>query len=235
MRLENIYPLLSIILVCSTSGCLTDINSKQAQAKSISDSPELEDYNSSFVEYLKKIRQLLAKNKKCYLATIELSDVYKGTIVPAHYPKVIDCIADTTYAANTVNEKSGCARLGYNPNTNQYVGNRTSETVMVSKSCSNGGFEELLKSIGHFGLHGKSTVEVSMLEPLAKPLSNPKIFLLHADNSKVNNWYEENKSKYIKVLTSKEVKNAVGECIDQNCYPNDGDCIKWCKKRGRKK
>ena len=62
-----------------------------------------------------------------------------------------------------------------------------------------------------------------------------RIFLLHADNSKVNNWYEENKSKYIKVLTSKEVKNAVGECIDQNCYPNDGDCIKWCKKRGRKK
>lgn len=189
---------------------------------------ELGELNPNFVSYVKKIEKLLEKNRKCYLASIEISSFYKGEISSSNFPKGVDCIGDVKIGQGTINEKSGCALTFYNPNNDSF----SNPKVMTEKPCDSGGFKTLMPMKAYLGMHGLSSVEAAILEPLSAPLKEPKIHPLFFADSEVKKWFVENSAKYSKILSDADKGKAIQECVKRECGglgSETQNCIKFCK------
>ncbi|MDA9792998.1 hypothetical protein N9B72_00290 [Bacteriovoracaceae bacterium] len=175
----------------------------------------LDGYNKIVKDHIIKIKYFLQKKKKCHVGLIEMYDYFKKANHLGYFPGSILCIADIASREGTIHEKSGCSLTYLDINNGSYKPFKYLGGIPISsKSCLNGGFEELIKLEGEWSISkNKGSVEDVIFERYSnKSLTN--IHLLYSSNTKFKDWYVSLENKFYKthlrkhrILMDKKKKN----------------------------
>lgn len=164
------------------------------------DKKEFAEIDPNYTKYIEKIENFIRKKKVCLFASTTISSSDNIPTPESRYPDKFTCITDIVKDKGTINEKSGCSLVSYNVKTGKYekYASRYHGQAIASKPCMAGGFEELLKMKGNWGLvtmQEPNTVEYQIFERLSDSRII-KVILLDASKDKVLSWFNKTNELY---------------------------------------
>lgn len=168
---------------------------------------------------LQKVADFISKNSSCVFAVAEIprdEKLFKDAYSPA-WRKQLLCVQDLTSKAGTIDETKGCALSWFDSENNNYLPVQTMDsfgradlTLVNGKSCSNGGFAELLKM--KLGVYGASSVLGKLTQPSN---SQSKLAILISTSSDYRKIVEKSIADAEALAKAEEIKNAEKKKADE--------------------
>lgn len=168
--------------------------------------------SSGFAITIEKLSKFVADKGKCELAAVGFH------VTNEQEPETSDilCIADIVQNEGTLNEKSGCAFVLYNADKDRFENpdwsGQLSPHILIidGKSCSSGGFEELIEKgkKQEFGFYSRDITSAFGESRVVQ--SDRRPVLLYSKLDKYRKWFDENLEKFKKTAEQKKAKKEAG-------------------------
>lgn len=163
--------------------------------------------------YINKMRNIVEKNGMCDFAVTPIPYGKQETREEL-FPGSVLCIGDVSYNKGTMNEKNGCAAFYldvFHLTTHgllAYLGpvytNR--KFIVESKTCSNGGFEELMgQKLGPLNDHVSDAFLKAALQvqTVFKPVF---VYEKPSSSNKYKTWFDKGREQYLAEQEMKDKK-----------------------------
>jgi hypothetical protein len=210
--------LLIALLTLSGSGTLAADSKVQYPDSDMKDLPKV------VVERIEKMRAMLSKNWKCFVAIERVPEEFfkmktdrrfESPMEQRWLPHMPVCISNIKYASGTLDEVEGCALVHYDFKTGDnlpYANMKLFPKVpIVSKNCEDGGFDKLmaLRATLSLDLPEDSTVDEELFVSHSKAADQDyRFILIYAENEQYLRWFldarERGKGRTQKLRHKKE-------------------------------